>query len=56
MDVKELADEKKLLSSTLRKSIREFEQKTGLLVVGIKIIHDGPDALTHTVEIKAELP
>lgn len=55
MDARELANAKKLLGETLRRYIREFEQKTGLNVVGLKPIHDGGD-MCSDVMIKAELP
>jgi hypothetical protein len=55
MDVKDLADEKKRLSAALKQTIREFEQKTGLVVIALKPTHDGRDDLCNDVEIKAEL-
>ena len=54
MDIKELGDEKRGLGVRIAQEIREFEQKTGTEVTGIKINHD--DQGIESVTVKAEIP
>ena len=59
MDVKDLADSKRRLGVVLCQDIREFEQKTGLEVTGIKIKRqDTAESLPpiESVIVKVDVP
>jgi hypothetical protein len=55
MEKLDLADEKRRLGVVLTQDIREFEQKTGLIVANVKTVRDEHDRID-SVKITVTLP
>ncbi len=55
MEKLDLADEKRRLVVVLTQDIREFEQKTGLIVANVKTVRDEHDRID-SVKITVTLP
>ena len=55
MDTKDLTDYKRTLGVQVEQKTREFEQKTGMMVMGFKLKRDEGDAI-ESVNVKVEIP
>jgi len=54
MDIKEIMDERRKLNIRLFKEMNEFEQKTGMEIKGITIIHNQQGL--ESTSVKIEIP